>query len=365
MGATSALLGGGANAAMGAAGGFGLAEGIYDWRNTFFGQDHPSGPAPEAAPGSAQVHLDERAVAMPGGHLLDEVGQRHWWLQTPDREAGMGSANGVPGDSIAPPLQTQITDQRGQADRPGVTRHDVPGVDPARVDALLEDGRPTGPWIPFLNDCNQVTDDVLADAGGDRRNWDSPDVLHARALHDVIAGRAPEGQTEVTEGLGAGGAALGAAAPTTAPWLAGAGAAAYLSGTEASRLEAQGNTTAAEGVSVAGMGASGAMLGAGIGSIVPAVGTAVGAGVGGGLGLAAGGALSLFGDESPDSERLVGPEGHSVSAEETVGIGGMAAGGALLGATIGSVVPAVGTAIGAAVGGGLGGLTGLVASLWD
>jgi len=334
----------------GALGGLGIAEGVADWGNTFFGGER----APRSE-GPAQVHLNQRAAELPGGDAMDSVGFRHWWLQTPNREAGMGPrGGGVPGNQIDIPgvTPTTINDHRGQSERSNVHRQGVPGVDPARVDSLLAEGRETGPWIPLLNDCNHAMDDVLEDAGGNHADWAPMSPLHSRGLHDVITGRASDGQTAMTGGLAAAGGIAGALNPMLGLGIAGAGAASYLSGTTASYLEEQGRTTEAEGVSILGMGAAGASLGAGIAG--PA-----GALAGGGVGLIAGSAMSLLGDEASDSARVQVPGlGTSISAEEGVGIGGMAAGGALLGTM---VAPGIGTAIGA----GIGGLVGLGMSLWD
>jgi hypothetical protein len=339
--------------AAGALGGLGLSEGIFDWANVFTGGDRPG---PTTATGPAQVHLHERAADLPGGGLMDQLGFRHWWLRTPNREAGMGpETGGVPGERFELPGMTTINDHTGQAaDTTGTDIHTtpVPGVDPARVDELLQLGRPTGPWIPFLNDCNSTMDDVLEDAGAGTRDRPLLSPVHSRSLHDVIAGRASDGQTATTGILGALGGIGGAIMPSLGLGMLGAGAAGYLSGTTASWLEDQGRTTEAEAVSILGMGASGASIGAGIGGLA-------GAGIGGALGLIGGSAMSLFGDESSTSSRVEVPGlGTSISAEEGVGIGGMAAGGALLGTMI---CPGLGTAIG----GGIGGLVGLGASLWD
>jgi hypothetical protein len=119
-------------------------------------------------------------------------------------------------------------------------------------------------------------------------------------------------------------------------------------------------------IDVLGMGASGAALGAGIGSLVPAVGTAIGAGIGGGAGLVVGGAQAVFGNEAEPNSGLEVPLVNThITAQEGVGIAGMAGGGALTGAAIGSIVPALGTAIGAGAGALIGGAAGLIGSIWD
>ena len=75
----------------------------------------------------------------------------------------------------------------------------------------------------------------------------------------------------VTGGLMAAGGVAGAMCPALAPFMAGAGIIGHLSGMAAHSREEGGHTTLAEGTSTLGMMGSGAMLGAGIGSIVPAV----------------------------------------------------------------------------------------------
>ncbi|MFN0253812.1 MAG: hypothetical protein ACKV2T_43500 [Kofleriaceae bacterium] len=108
-----------------------------------------------------------------------------------------------------------------------------------------------------------------------------------------------ETEGNVALGLGGAGAIAGLACPALAPFLALGGAAAAGSGmlSDYLRSDAGGNhETAAEAVSVGGMGLTGAAIGAGIGSIIPAAGTGIGAAVGGGIGLLGGLAMSIFGD---------------------------------------------------------------------
>lgn len=332
----------------GALGGAGIAEGIMDWRRVFFGGD---APAPSTGPVTAQLH--QRAADLPGGQAMDALGFRHQWLEVNGRQLGMGPNDGsVPGRNFDIPGVTQTTMNNHAGETPTST---IPlrGVDPDALDRRLVQGQETGAWFPFLNDCNQVVNDALRDSGANPRDIPSLSPLHSRGLHDVIRGRPQESYDPAMTGglMGLGGIA-GAISPTLGLGIAGAGAASYLSGTVASRLEDQGHTTAAEGVSILGMGAAGASLGAGIAG-------APGALVGGGLGLVGGSAMSLLGDEAADSPRVHIPgTSKSISAEEGVGIAGMAGGGALLGTAI---CPGIGTAIGA----GVGALGGLVMSLFD
>jgi hypothetical protein len=332
----------------GAFGGAGIAEGIMDWRRVFTGGD---APAPSTGPVTAQLH--QRAADLPGGQAMDALGFRHQWLEVNGRQVGMGPDDGsVPGRNFDIPgvTQTTLNDHTGEEPTASVP---LRGVDPTALDERLQQGSSTGAWFPFLNDCNQAMNDALRDSGANPRDIPSLSPLHSRGLHDVIRGHEQESyDTEMTMGLMGAGGVAGALNPALGLGLAGAGAASYLSGTMASRLEDQGRTTEAEAVSILGMGASGASIGGSVAGIPGAL-------VGGGIGLAAGGVASLLGDESADSARVNIPgTSRSISAEEGVGIAGMAGGGALIGTAI---CPGIGTAVGA----GVGALGGLVMSLFD
>lgn len=136
------------------------------------------------------VQLCQRPADLPGGDLMNRLfGLRHWWIKTPNKEAGMGKlGGGVPGlaETDDPyTLYTSLNDHTGQSEDPASTCAPVCGVDVDKVEELLEVGRETGPWLPLVSDCNNVCDDILRDAGGDPKNWQDP-PLHSRLLHDIV-----------------------------------------------------------------------------------------------------------------------------------------------------------------------------------
>jgi hypothetical protein len=83
----------------------------------------------------------------------------HWWLRTSTKEVGMGNNDGtVPGNAPPRAWDTRMVDHR--ADH--AERCDpVPNVDEACVNRELQEGKPTGKWLPPFNDCHTVVNDVL------------------------------------------------------------------------------------------------------------------------------------------------------------------------------------------------------------
>jgi hypothetical protein len=112
------------------------------------------------------IYSDQAKI--PGGGLLADIGLKHQWIKTSDGlEAGMGNRNGVPGDhgQTSPDLPftpTKVVDHTGRSNDPTATAQRVSGVDPADVKAWLQPGRPTGPWIPGINDCNSFVRGVVS-----------------------------------------------------------------------------------------------------------------------------------------------------------------------------------------------------------
>jgi len=108
-----------------------------------------------------QVEICARPADLPGASL---IGGEHWWLRTPDgHEAGMGAD-----DDAYYSGSTEITDHTGQGD--GDDAYCLPAaevderwqnVDPGCVSDALEAGGETGVWIPGLNDCHDVVEDIL------------------------------------------------------------------------------------------------------------------------------------------------------------------------------------------------------------
>jgi RHS repeat-associated protein len=130
----------------------------------------PTGLEAEPAGEACPVQLCQRGAELPGGALMDKVfGARHWWIKTPNLETGMGKRGaGVPGlegSETADTLMTTMNDHSGQADAPESQCRAICGVDLAKVEHLARTGRPTGVWIPLVNDCNNVIEDILRQSG--------------------------------------------------------------------------------------------------------------------------------------------------------------------------------------------------------
>jgi hypothetical protein len=143
---------------------------------------------------------------------MDKLGLRHWWLKTPSLEAGMGKrGGGVPGLATTQnpyTLRTTMNDHSGQSQDPSARCQPVCGVSLERVEVQMRQGRETGAWLPLVNDCNNVVDDILKTSGGDPRNWPGA-PLHADAVHSLYQGtvsaidRVSDLPTEVQMGFSA------------------------------------------------------------------------------------------------------------------------------------------------------------------
>jgi hypothetical protein len=129
--------------------------------------------------GPAVVELCKAPTEFMGGagpvqKTLGKMGLAHWWIKTPDFEAGMGPAGGgVPGVPGAPagPMMTTINDHTGRHAAPVSECHPAsqPGwgdprwerEDKACLQAHMQLGQETGPWIPPINDCHDVVKAAL------------------------------------------------------------------------------------------------------------------------------------------------------------------------------------------------------------
>lgn len=106
----------------------------------------------------SQVELCKRAADLP---IVGQLGAKHHWLRTPNKEVGMGQNPGqIPGHGEAPPigLPTQWIDHSKEKDKECAV---VSEVDAACVERETEFGKDTGQWIPFVNDCHTKTQEVL------------------------------------------------------------------------------------------------------------------------------------------------------------------------------------------------------------
>lgn len=116
------------------------------------------GPTLKASELQAQVELCKRAADLP---LIGQLGAKHHWLRTPNKEVGMGQNPGqIPGHGEAPPVgrSTQWIDHSKEKEKECVV---VPDVDAACVERETEFGKATGDWVPLVNDCHTKTQEVL------------------------------------------------------------------------------------------------------------------------------------------------------------------------------------------------------------
>ena len=111
-------------------------------------------------PSTGAVWLCRRVAQI---QLGQELGLEHWWIMTPDREAGMGRCGGgVPGAQSDSPFITQtcVNDHNGEHAKTDVQCEPLSGFDPACVDDELKLGRPLGRWTP-TNQCQAFVQEVL------------------------------------------------------------------------------------------------------------------------------------------------------------------------------------------------------------
>lgn len=131
-----------------------------------FKADAGSMPVPQGDAGptmspqelKSQVELCMRAADLP---IVGQLGAKHHWLRTANKEVGMGqNKEKLPGHGEAPPIgrPTQWIDHSSEKDKECVV---VPDVDAACVERETEFGKSTGQWIPLLNDCHTKTQEVL------------------------------------------------------------------------------------------------------------------------------------------------------------------------------------------------------------
>jgi RHS repeat-associated protein len=133
---------------------------------------------PNAALGELALRCER--VANIGGWLNQKILKiKHWWIKTPQIEAGAGPANGgIPGhggkDS---PYVTQMTinDHSGEALWPESTCYPYPGFDVNTINSQLKIGRPLGSFS-LENNCQTVASDILKKAGPYANMTDYPPI---------------------------------------------------------------------------------------------------------------------------------------------------------------------------------------------
>ncbi len=108
------------------------------------------------------VAIHDEVPDMPLGDEADMIGRPHQWIETPDANAGLGNANGVPGvesDSPdAPGTKTYVVDHSKR--EPRNTTY-VAGVDIDAVNSYLKPGERVGNFMPFCSDCNNFVDNAI------------------------------------------------------------------------------------------------------------------------------------------------------------------------------------------------------------
>jgi RHS repeat-associated protein len=129
----------------------------------------PPPPAP-ALPGGFTVTLNSRPANIPLGSVIHAAGKDHQWITTSEgKSAGMGPAkNGgqVPGGNgqstpDKPGDPTQVVDHSGEV---ATSTKTYTNVDRGAINSYLQVGRPTGPWIPQVNDCNSWAANAISES---------------------------------------------------------------------------------------------------------------------------------------------------------------------------------------------------------
>lgn len=116
-------------------------------------------------PRGLQVELCQRPNEIEqyqGSPIVEDL--PHFWLKTPEKEAGLGEADGtIPGQAMPDQLfpQTAILDH-SEEPREGVRCSEVPLVDEGCVNEQLEIGKLQGTWFPILNDCMAFVNRVIS-----------------------------------------------------------------------------------------------------------------------------------------------------------------------------------------------------------
>lgn len=99
--------------------------------------------------------------------FVNKSGVEHWWIKTDTVEAGMGPANGVvpgqEGGGDLPFSPTMVVNHAGESQKPGahLIKYKGPKLDEQCVNNHLKIGTPTGPFVPFANDCHMFVIEVI------------------------------------------------------------------------------------------------------------------------------------------------------------------------------------------------------------
>jgi len=121
----------------------------------------PEKPKTPVKNGTVQVCCGDTQINCAADFLLKCTGNKHCWLKTSNKEAGMGAANTDNRSSNSGYSPTQIIDHTGESlTRRKVKCYAVPICDADCVDKQLEIGKNTGKWTP-LNQCNSLITGIL------------------------------------------------------------------------------------------------------------------------------------------------------------------------------------------------------------
>jgi len=150
----------------------------------------------EVDPNSSQgIEICSRIAELP---VAEQLGLEHWWIKTPNIEAGMGPADGgvpgVDGDrGDLPYSATQVTDHTGQAANENSTcvpaaewNPDWDNVDRDCVEQLSTVGTPTGPWTPLLNDCHDWVENTMNECDPDVQEQQAEELRRSDRLMQQI-----------------------------------------------------------------------------------------------------------------------------------------------------------------------------------
>jgi hypothetical protein len=162
--------------------------------------DAPSSTSTTSTNSPFTVTVNGAQANIPGGGLLNSLGVQHQWINTnTGLSGGMGNQQGVPGENgqTSPDLPfspTQVVDHTG---RTPSTTQTYTGLDPTTVDLYLQQGQPTGPWIPKVNDCNTWTEKVIDNSTPKVRGVDYSDTIEGEFPHQDFSGLPADKKTVI------------------------------------------------------------------------------------------------------------------------------------------------------------------------
>ena len=113
-----------------------------------------------------KVEVWSRKANVCCGGVAASIGKKHEWIKTDTVEAGLGNADGIPGERRSCPdcigVPTYVKDHSGESDKPGAVGILKEGVCEKCVNAYLVLNSRVGRWIPLSADCNTWIDHVMS-----------------------------------------------------------------------------------------------------------------------------------------------------------------------------------------------------------